>query len=169
MDIGLNMTSSRYFAATNFRCRFSSLQLSSHSQACALLLFFVMIFSLQLSSKFNWRVRAPPVGSSMRTLRTSTGRPQCGDNLIHPCHPTEPKKNGPIGDICKDFVRGATCMPARYHIGCDGGGRSVDLCGRRKVFANIDSAFNSSVLRCAICGGTRLVSASAAVIEFAAT
>ena len=146
MDIGLNMTSSRYFAATNFRCRFSSLQLSSHSQACALLLFFVMIFSLQLASKFNWRVRAPPVGSSMRTLRTSTGRPQCGDNLSHPCHPTEPKKNGPIGDICKDFVRGGTCMRQRHAIGRDGSLRRFWLGARRKIFANIDPAFNFNAL-----------------------
>ena len=106
------------------------------------LLFFVTIFSLQLPSMFDWRVPAPPVGSSMRTLRTSTGRPQCGDNLSHPCHPTEPKKNGPIGDICKDFVRGGTCMGQRHAIGRDGSLRRFWLGARRKVFTSSDRAPN---------------------------
>ena len=59
-------------------------------------------------------------------------------------------------------------MPVRYHIGCDGGGRSVALCGRRKVFANIDPAFNSNVRRCAHRGILQVNVGFSAVIEFAA-
>ena len=59
-------------------------------------------------------------------------------------------------------------MCKRYPIDLHGGGRSVDLCARRKVFANIDPAFNSSVRRCAKSGVVQSGAASAAVIELAA-
>ena len=59
-------------------------------------------------------------------------------------------------------------MPARCQVGCDGGGRSVALCGRRTGFANIDPAFNSNVRRGAHRGILQVIVVFSAVIEFAA-
>ena len=60
------------------------------------------------------------------------------------------------------------CVRQGHAIGRDGSLRRFWLGARRKVFANIDPAFNSSVRRCAKSGIVQSGAASAAVIEFAA-
>ena len=152
MNIGLNMTWLSYFPATNFRRRFSSLPLSSHSHARALFSSLLRFFHCSCLQCLTGVFQLPLLAVRCGRLERVLGVPSAVTNFLIHATRLSPRKIGPIGDICKDFVRGGTCICQRHAIGRDGSLRRFWLGARRNFFANFDPEFNFNALSCAYSG-----------------